>query len=134
MYQFVKKNPTQIYKNLKPTNENLTEICKIIPVQVKIKSVIENWPLNIYIYKNWSSYRWEENTAFIQILMDTGGKKKNPAKSFLVSSFVVEKSFGKKSLFKMTGKNDGILNKKIQAYDVIIWDDYFFLWTIIFDS
>lgn len=50
MYQFVKKNPTQIYKNLKPTNENLTEICKIIPVQVKIKSVIENWPLNIYIY------------------------------------------------------------------------------------
>lgn len=31
--------------------------------------------------------------AFIQILMDTGGKKKNPAKSFLVSSFVVEKSF-----------------------------------------
>lgn len=26
----------------------------------------------------------------------------------------------------MTGKNDGILNKKIQAYDVIIWDDYFF--------
>lgn len=57
--------------------------------------------------------------AFIQILMDTGGKI-NPAKSFLVSSFVVEKSFGKKSLFKMTGKNDGILNKKIQAYDVII--------------
>lgn len=72
--------------------------------------------------------------AFIQILMDTGGKKKNPTKSFLVSSFVVEKSFGKKSLFKMTGKNDGILNKKIEAYDVIIWDDYFFLWTIIFDS
>lgn len=34
----------------------------------------------------------------------------------------------------MAGKNDGILNKKIQAYDVIIWDDYFFLWTIIFDS
>lgn len=34
----------------------------------------------------------------------------------------------------MTGKNDGILNKKIQAYDVIIWDDYFFLGTIIFDS
>lgn len=51
MYQFVKKKTTQIYKNLKPTNENLTEICKIIPVQVKIKSVIENWPLNIYIYK-----------------------------------------------------------------------------------
>lgn len=71
--------------------------------------------------------------AFIQILMDTGGKKKIQLNLF-VSSFVVEKSFGKKSLFKMTGKNDGILNKKIEAYDVIIWDDYFFLWTIIFDS
>lgn len=28
----------------------------------------------------------------------------------------------------MTGKNDGILNKKIQAYDVIIRDDYFFFY------
>lgn len=56
-------------------------------------------------------------------MMDKG--EKNRAKSFL-PSFVVQKTFGKKSLFKLTGKKDGILNKKIQAYDVIIWDVYIF--------
>lgn len=53
--------------------------------------------------------------------MDTGVK--NPPKSFLLS-FVVQKSFGKKSSFILTGKKDGILNKKIQAHDVIICDIY----------
>lgn len=76
-----------------------------------------------YMYKKIGTARdWRKHFAFIQILMDTGVKKIHQNLFFchLLYRNLLERSH----ISNWLVKKDGILNKKTQAYDVIICDVY----------
>lgn len=61
----------QIYYNLKPTNENQTEICKkkkntcTCRLSQLLSYPIENFPLKIHVYKKLEQLEIEENALLL---------------------------------------------------------------------